>query len=147
MNRHAEQLVSVVFRLPRAKLERLRKLSSETRIRQSEFLREAIGNLITKHAAALLNCTRCNGLEDINASGLCSSCALRQLQWEHSQLRCGCGRSYTWAEYLALPVPLRGSQQETTDDHGAPMFLEVRNCSCLSTMARHVGAFPEGWAP
>jgi predicted DNA-binding protein len=131
MNRHHEQLVSVVFRLPREKLERLRKLASTTRIRQSEFLREAIGSLLKKHEAVLL------------------SCAAVQLAWEYSQLTCGCGRSYTWAQYLALPAPPRGSFQDVPgeDENDPPVRLELRNCSCLSTMARNPGEFPEGWEP
>lgn len=150
MNRHSEQLVSVVFRLPRAKLERLRKLAKSTRINRSEFLREAIGDLIKKHAAAFETCGRCFEVGDLDASGYCPGCAAhraaRQLAWERSQLTCGCGRSYTWAEYLALPAPVRGSQQPTFDDDDREIFLELRDCACQNTMARLVGPCPDGWA-
>lgn len=133
MNRHSEQLVSVVFRLERGKLKRLRTLAAASRIRQSEFLREAIGDLLAKHAR-----TPSHPLEAPTPREI-------QLAWERSQLGCGCGRSYTWDEYFALPAPLRGSQQPTTDDSGAPIFLELRNCHCGSTMARLPGPCPKGW--
>jgi len=43
------QLTSVVFRLGRDRLEMLKGLSRTTRIRQSEYLREAIGDLLEKY--------------------------------------------------------------------------------------------------
>lgn len=43
------RLLSLVFRLDRSKLEALRDLSKATRIRQSEYLREAISDLLTKY--------------------------------------------------------------------------------------------------
>jgi hypothetical protein len=43
------RLLSLVFRLERSKLEALRRLSSATRIRQSEYLREAISDLLVKY--------------------------------------------------------------------------------------------------
>ena len=43
------QLTSVVFRLNRDRLETLKELSRSTRIRQSEYLREAIGDLLDKY--------------------------------------------------------------------------------------------------
>ena len=43
------RLTSVVFRLNRDRLETLKDLSKETRIRQSEYLREAIGDLLEKY--------------------------------------------------------------------------------------------------
>ncbi len=46
-----ERLTSVVFRLGRDRLEMLKGLSKETRIRQSEYLREAISDLLTKYSA------------------------------------------------------------------------------------------------
>lgn len=46
------QLTSVVFRLNRESLETLKELSRTTRIRQSEYLREAIGDLIEKYHSA-----------------------------------------------------------------------------------------------
>lgn len=49
--------------------------------------------------------------------------------------RC-CGAIHTWKQYLELEPPRGGSQQETTDDNGAPAFLELRNCACGSTLAR-----------
>jgi len=44
------RLTSVVFRLTKDRLEALKALSRTTRIRQSEYLREAIGDLLTKYA-------------------------------------------------------------------------------------------------
>lgn len=43
------RLTSVVFRLNRDRLEILKDLSKETRIRQSEYLREAISDLLEKY--------------------------------------------------------------------------------------------------
>jgi predicted DNA-binding protein len=43
------RLTSVVFRLNRDKLESLKDLSRSTRIRQSEYLREAISDLLEKY--------------------------------------------------------------------------------------------------
>ncbi|HLL54363.1 MAG TPA: ribbon-helix-helix domain-containing protein [Myxococcaceae bacterium] len=43
------RLTSVVFRLNREKLESLKDLSRSTRIRQSEYLREAISDLLEKY--------------------------------------------------------------------------------------------------
>lgn len=43
------RLTSVVFRLERQKLEALKDLSRATRIRQSEYLREAISDLLEKY--------------------------------------------------------------------------------------------------
>lgn len=43
------RLTSVVFRLNRDKLESLKELSRSTRIRQSEYLREAISDLLEKY--------------------------------------------------------------------------------------------------
>lgn len=43
------RLASVVFRLEKEKLEQLKELSRSTRIRQSEYLREAIGDLLHKY--------------------------------------------------------------------------------------------------
>ena len=48
MNDNA-RLTSVVFRLNRDRLEMLKDLSKETRIRQSEYLREAISDLLEKY--------------------------------------------------------------------------------------------------
>jgi hypothetical protein len=45
----ASRLTSMVFRLPRHRLEALRELSRTTRIRQSEYLREAIADLLDKY--------------------------------------------------------------------------------------------------
>lgn len=47
-----EQLVSVVFRLDLVDLESLRAISKRTRIRRSEYLREGLWALLTKHGAA-----------------------------------------------------------------------------------------------
>ncbi|MBJ6762359.1 hypothetical protein DRW03_08390 [Corallococcus sp. H22C18031201] len=43
------RLTSVVFRLNREKLDALKELSRATRIRQSEYLREAISDLLSKY--------------------------------------------------------------------------------------------------
>jgi predicted DNA-binding protein len=43
------RLTSVVFRLNRERLESLKELSRHTRIRQSEYLREAISDLLEKY--------------------------------------------------------------------------------------------------
>jgi predicted DNA-binding protein len=47
------RLTSVVFRLSREKLDALKELSRSTRIRQSEYLREAISDLLTKYEERL----------------------------------------------------------------------------------------------
>jgi len=49
------RLTSVVFRLNRERLESLKELSKETRIRQSEYLREAIGDLLEKYDGEMLD--------------------------------------------------------------------------------------------
>lgn len=48
------RLTSVVFRLTRDRLEALKSLSRSTRIRQSEYLREAISDVLAKHGAPML---------------------------------------------------------------------------------------------
>ncbi|MCI0570556.1 MAG: ribbon-helix-helix domain-containing protein [Myxococcaceae bacterium] len=49
------RLTSLVFRLNRDRLDALRSLSRTTRIRQSEYLREAIGDLLAKYEERLLS--------------------------------------------------------------------------------------------
>jgi predicted DNA-binding protein len=49
------RLTSVVFRLNKDRLETLKDLSRETRIRQSEYLREAIGDLLEKYEDSLMD--------------------------------------------------------------------------------------------
>lgn len=49
------RLTSVVFRLNRDRLEGLKDLSKETRIRQSEYLREAISDLLEKYEEKLMD--------------------------------------------------------------------------------------------
>ncbi len=49
------RLTSVVFRLPREKLDALKELSRSTRIRQSEYLREAISDLLCKYEDRLVD--------------------------------------------------------------------------------------------
>lgn len=49
------RLTSVVFRLNRDRLEMLKELSKETRIRQSEYLREAITDLLEKYHDELVD--------------------------------------------------------------------------------------------
>jgi Ribbon-helix-helix domain len=53
MSHPTPRLASVVFRLTRDRLEALKALSRATRIRQSEYLREAIADVLTKHGAPL----------------------------------------------------------------------------------------------
>jgi predicted DNA-binding protein len=43
------RLTSLVFRIPKHRLEMLKELSKKTRIRQSEYLREAIADLLSKY--------------------------------------------------------------------------------------------------
>lgn len=43
------RLTSLVFRLQRSRLDALKDLSRSTRIRQSEYLREAISDLLDKY--------------------------------------------------------------------------------------------------
>jgi predicted DNA-binding protein len=43
------RLTSLVFRIPKQRLERLKELSKKTRVRQSEYLREAIADLLNKY--------------------------------------------------------------------------------------------------
>lgn len=47
------RLTSVVFRISRDKLDGVKDLARVTRIRQSEYLREAIDDLLLKHADKL----------------------------------------------------------------------------------------------
>ncbi len=49
------KLTSVVFRLNRERLDSLKDLSRSTRIRQSEYLREAIGDLLEKYEEKLVD--------------------------------------------------------------------------------------------
>ncbi len=49
------RLTSVVFRLHREKLDALKELSRSTRIRQSEYLREAISDLLAKYEDRLVD--------------------------------------------------------------------------------------------
>jgi hypothetical protein len=44
------RLTSLVFRISKVRLELLKDLSRKTRVRQSEYLREAISDLLTKYA-------------------------------------------------------------------------------------------------
>jgi hypothetical protein len=48
MDAHSH-LVSLVFRISRSYLDALRGLSARTRVRQSEYLREAIEDLLAKY--------------------------------------------------------------------------------------------------
>lgn len=43
-------LVSVVFKLPRTSRDAVDQLATATRVRKSEYLREAIADLLAKHA-------------------------------------------------------------------------------------------------
>ena len=51
ISHQAPRLTSVVFRLTKDRLEALKSLSRATRIRQSEYLREAISDVLAKHGA------------------------------------------------------------------------------------------------
>ena len=55
MDNSDSRLTSVVFRLNRDRLDLLKDLSKETRIRQSEYLREAISDLIGKYEEKLMD--------------------------------------------------------------------------------------------
>ena len=44
-----KRLVSLVFRIPKPTLDALKDLSTKTRVRQSEYLREAIEDLLSKY--------------------------------------------------------------------------------------------------
>ncbi len=45
----SKRLVSLVFRIPKPCLAALKVLSAQTRVRQSEYLREAIDDLLCKY--------------------------------------------------------------------------------------------------
>lgn len=47
--KNGPRLVSVVFRVPKSKLDAVKALSNATRVRQSEYLREAISDVLVKH--------------------------------------------------------------------------------------------------
>jgi hypothetical protein len=49
--RRSPTLVSVVFRLPRTSSDALNHLAQDTRVRKSEYLREAISDVLAKHSA------------------------------------------------------------------------------------------------
>ena len=49
------QLTSVVFRIGRDKLGALKALTRTTRVRQSEYLREAISDLLAKYNLQLVD--------------------------------------------------------------------------------------------
>lgn len=51
-------LLSVVFRLSKKRKEQLHALSRETRVRPSEYLREAIDDVLKKHEAKLAEIER-----------------------------------------------------------------------------------------
>lgn len=58
---HQGKLVSVVFRLPRAKSDAVDALAKETRIRRSEFLREAIADVLRKHGVEASHAEKLDG--------------------------------------------------------------------------------------
>lgn len=124
------QLVSLVFRLTSDRLDRLKQLSADTRIRQSEFLREAIADLLKKYEGTRPGRASRDALIDRR---LAEEKATRAAAHFES---CACGREYSWAAFLELPAPETGSLQESVDKSGAPIFLELRQCVCRSTMAR-----------
>lgn len=49
------KLASLVFRLNQSKLQSLKDLTRATRVRQSEYLREAITDLLEKYESELLD--------------------------------------------------------------------------------------------
>jgi hypothetical protein len=51
--RRSPALVSVVFKLQRTSRDAVDQLATETRVRKSEYLREAIADLLAKHAEEL----------------------------------------------------------------------------------------------
>jgi len=48
-NGHVNRLEPMLIRLPPALAERLRRLARATRIRQSDYLREAVSDLLAKY--------------------------------------------------------------------------------------------------
>lgn len=60
-------LRSVIFRLQRTKLGKLKRLSQRTRIRQSEYLREAIDDLLEKYARAEREALRVQHIKEAHA--------------------------------------------------------------------------------
>lgn len=79
---------------------------------------------------------------------LSEKCLARELELsgaeerERAALKCGCGRSYTWAEYLALEKPIACqrdpeiSDQVESEDNGHPVLCWLRDCECKNTMCR-----------
>ena len=61
---------------------------------------------------------------------------------ERMALKCSCGRTYTWAEYLELAPPAKctaqgvSDQVESEDEDGHPVLAWLRDCSCKNTMCR-----------
>lgn len=51
---NTSRMLSLVFRLPKELLDLLKQLSESTRIRQSEYLREAIDDLLHKYEQQLM---------------------------------------------------------------------------------------------
>lgn len=49
----APRLTSLVFRLPKGRMDALKELAGATRIRQSELLREGIADLLAKYADSI----------------------------------------------------------------------------------------------
>ena len=59
------------------------------------------------------------------------------LAYDEEERRCTCcGRILSYMEWLALP--LQGLQRDIEDEQGRPMVLELRNCSCGTTLATRV---------
>lgn len=89
-------------------------------------------------------CRLCHGRHrDLDTDGHCQLCEIVQLDWERAHLTCSCGNSYEWATFIELERPIAGSQQPSEDESGKPITLELRNCTCRSTMARvHPGLVP-----
>lgn len=54
-----------------------------------------------------------------------------------AKVDCGCGRTYTWNEYLALDMPVKcrnGLASDRLDEEGMVWFF--RDCTCKNTMLR-----------
>lgn len=59
---------------------------------------------------------------------------LKILEAHDHATSCGCGKSYTVTEFRALE-PARGGLVMLFEDGGKPDGIEMRNCSCKSTLA------------
>lgn len=59
MRKRTPRLVSVVFRVDRALLDSVKQLTAKTRVSQSDYLREAVEDVLAKHRSAVKATTTC----------------------------------------------------------------------------------------